>query len=210
MTERKLVVISGGTAGIGRELSLSFARRGYNIVFLTHNVAKTEEFLRELRQDYSENFDYLVCEITKEADLASGLAEVLTKFGQINVFVNNAGYGPSISGYPAKKITELTGDTWDMYLDNCLKGIFFSVKIELTLLQEQGFGVIINTALERVDYKPKNLLYAVAKDGIAAITKTAQATVEEEPDISVHLLKGNEIEGKKEWERIIASLEAIT
>lgn len=72
----KQLVISGGTAGIGKVISVSFAIRGYDIVFLTHNIPMTEELINELSEQFGGNYDYRVCEVTNEVDVHQTLTEL--------------------------------------------------------------------------------------------------------------------------------------
>ncbi len=203
----KQLVISGGTAGIGKVISVSFAIRGYDIVFLTHNIPMTEELINELSEQFGGNYDYRVCEVTNEVDVHQTLTELTQTLGDIDVFVNNAGYGPSISGYPLQPITEISEQTWDNYLDNCLKGIFFSMKYELQIVKEQKHGVIINTVLEPVNYHPEHLLYDIAKNGIRTLTQTAQNGFSD-ATIRVSLVEGDMTKGDKEWNRIVAEIQS--
>lgn len=203
----KQLVISGGTAGIGKAISVSLAQKGYDIVFLTHNIPATEELINELADQFGGNYDYRVCEVTSELDVKQTLTELAEAFGKIDVFINNAGYGPSIQGYPLQEITEISEETWNGYLDNCLKGIFFSMKQELQILKQQKSGVIINTVLEPVTYHPEHVLYDIAKNGIKTLTKTAQNTI---PDaVHIALVEGDMTKGNEEWARITAEVQSI-
>ncbi len=91
MTDR-LVLVTGSTAGIGRETALELARRGAHVVLVGRNAGKAERVASELR-DGSGNrqVDALVADLSSMQAVRQLAAEVKRRYGRLNVLVNNAG-----------------------------------------------------------------------------------------------------------------------
>jgi short-subunit dehydrogenase len=88
--QNKVVVITGASQGLGKELSLQLAKLGAKIAL----VARTEKLLQELKNKINSDggvAEYFVCDVTDYNQVNSTVTKIIEKFGTIDVLINNAG-----------------------------------------------------------------------------------------------------------------------
>lgn len=167
----KVVVITGGTSGIGKQASLAFCKQGAKVIALT---VDKEEVCLDTLDEIGENFAYIHCDVSKESDVKEAINEVVSKYGRIDCAFNNAGIGPDGVRMPYEKITEINEKTWDLVVDVDMKGVFLCLKYELLQMQKQGYGSIVNTAsIGGYKMAPGFAAYGPAKAAVIALTEMA-------------------------------------
>lgn len=88
----KTVLVTGATAGIGKETALGIAKLGAHLVIIGRNEAKTRGVVDELKAaSGNQKIDFLLADLSKMADVRKVAAEFIARFGTLNVLVNNAG-----------------------------------------------------------------------------------------------------------------------
>lgn len=163
----KVVVITGGSRGIGFAAVKGFLAGGAKVCFLSHyeeTGAKAMEQLKAINPDYEV--------MTKAIDLCDFKAaqelfkEVEAKWGKIDVLINNAGTDSSTW------ITKLKQSEWDDVVNLNMKGTFNMSKYAIPYLQKTQ-GCIINTASVAGVYgTPTGLPYPASKAAVIAISKS--------------------------------------
>lgn len=172
--QKKTVVITGGTGGIGTEMAKTMAKRGHRVV-LTYVVEdekqQTEELLADIQQQtgcegmalYTDVTDYEQCE-----QLAKKTAD---EYGTIDVLVNNAGIFCEDTAFH-KMDTEQMDNT----LDVNLKGVLYCTRATLPYMLKQDQGCIVNTAsIAGMDPSPNNAEYSASKAGVIGFTRSIAA-----------------------------------
>lgn len=163
----KVVVVTGGSRGIGFAAVKGFLAAGAKVCFLSHyeeTGAKAMEALKAINPDY-EVFNRVIdlCDFKAAQDL---FKEVEEKWGRIDVLINNAGTDSSTW------ITKLKQSEWDMVCDLNIKGPYNMSKYAIPYLKKTK-GCIINTASVAGVYgSPTGLPYPVTKAGVIAMTKS--------------------------------------
>lgn len=165
MFEGKTVVITGAAGAIGRHLCRAYAERGAN-VFAT-DVREAEG--RALAEEIAGNegrIAFRAADLRKPAEIAALFAEAESRFGRIDILINNAGYGVW------KSPLELTVEEWDGVLETNLRGTFLCSREAARRMKEQGVkGSIVNIASTRhLQSEPNSEAYAASKGGIASLT----------------------------------------
>jgi NAD(P)-dependent dehydrogenase (short-subunit alcohol dehydrogenase family) len=94
MTSSKVAVVTGGSRGMGREISRDFARRGFRVVVASRKAAACAELARELREQHGVEAVGAACHVGHWAECDALIDRVLAEFGRIDVLVNNAGMSP--------------------------------------------------------------------------------------------------------------------
>jgi len=160
-------VVTGGDSGIGRAVSLAFAREGADVL-LTH-LADEEEDARETVQlvaDAGQRAVAVPTDIREERLCRELIDRAVDEFGGVDVLVNNAAYQMSQPG----GISEITTEQFDRVMHTNLYGMFWLTKMALPHMPEDG--VIINTASVQ-GYKPSPHLldYAMTKAAIVSFTQ---------------------------------------
>jgi NAD(P)-dependent dehydrogenase (short-subunit alcohol dehydrogenase family) len=170
----KVAVVTGGASGIGRATALAFAREGAKVAIVTaRSIVKGEEVVREIKGQGGHAV-CIPCDVSKEAEVESMVARVLTEFGRLDYAFNNAGVGPDGVTIPFAPLTEVTEADWDAVIDTNLKGVFLCMKHELRHMTERRSGVIVNTSSTAAMFaKPGLGPYCPAKAGINSVSKVA-------------------------------------
>ncbi len=163
----KVVVITGGSRGIGFAAVKGFLAAGAKVYFLSHFEETGQKALAELKEI---NPDYEVC--TKPIDLCSFkdaqdlFKEVEEKWGRIDVLINNAGKDSSTW------ISKLKQSEWDDVVNLNMKATYNMSKYAIPYLRKTK-GCIINTASVAGVYgTPTGLPYPASKAAVIAITKS--------------------------------------
>jgi len=135
----RVVVITGGSAGLGLQMATGFAEAGARVVVCSRNHERCEEAARSLRETGAEAAG-ICCDVSK-ADEVSALAdEVIARFGRIDVLVNNAGR----TWWAAPEDTPL--DKWQYVVDLNVTGTFMCAQAFGRHMIRQKGGRIINIA----------------------------------------------------------------
>ncbi len=163
----KVVVITGGSRGIGFAAVKGFLAAGAKVCFLSHyeeTGAKALAALKEINPDY-EVFNKVIdlCDFKAAQELYK---EVEAKWGRIDVVINNAGTDSSTW------ITKLKQSEWDDVCNLNMKAVFNMSKYALPYLQKTK-GCLINTASVAGVYgTPTGLPYPATKAAVIAMTKS--------------------------------------
>ena len=177
----KVVIITGSSKGIGAFTAKYFAKNNYNVVInYNTNKERANNLGKELKEKY--NIDYLVVEgdISKEENVLKLLEETITKFGRIDVLVNNAGIANDST------LEDKTIDIFKKTLEVNLLGTFLCCKHIGTYMKEQGYGSIVNiSSTNGIDsYYPFSMDYDASKAGVISLTHNF--AVEYAPNIHVN------------------------
>jgi NAD(P)-dependent dehydrogenase (short-subunit alcohol dehydrogenase family) len=161
----KVALVTGGSRGLGREMSLAFARAGADVVVASRKLESCAETVAEIEALGRRGLAH-ACHVGAWNDLDVLVDTVYAKFGRVDVLVNNAGMSPL---YPS--LDQVSEALWDKVLAVNLKGPFRLSALVGSRMQQGPGGSIINVssiAAERPT--PTETPYAAAKAGLNAIT----------------------------------------
>ena len=166
----KVVLITGGSSGIGKCIALTYAKAGANVVVASRkqeNLDKVAEEIRALgRESLAISTDV---KIPEQVD--NMVKQTVDHFGQLDIMVNNAGKG--ISTQPL----EISVKEWNHVLALNLTGVFLGCIAAGKVMVEQKQGKIINIASTAgVVGSPGMMHYSVAKAGVIMLTKNLAAS----------------------------------
>lgn len=161
----KVVVITGGNSGIGREIALEFSKLGSKVIAIGRNIKSLEETKMLLDENGEENA-VVQLDISNIEKMKKEINNIFQKYGRIDVLVNNAGINIS------KDAFDVSEDDWDKVLDINLKAMFFISQAVGEKMKETGGGRIINMASQMsfVGYV-KRAAYGSSKGGVLQLTK---------------------------------------
>ncbi len=176
MTEQKerIVVVTGGSRGIGRAICLSFAAPTTRIYFNYFSpgdpdaeaaaAAETEKLVAEA-QGFAASKSV---NIVNENEVANFFKEIIDETGRIDVLINNAGITKD------GLLVRMKEQDWDAVLSVNLKGAFTCTKIVAKLMMQQRSGRIINiSSVVGVTGNVGQANYSASKAGLIGLTKTA-------------------------------------
>lgn len=164
--EKKVVVITGATSGIGRATALRFATAGANIAA----VGRKKEALSEVCEAIKENKVSALpinADVTTEADARRVIAETVTKFGRIDVLVNAAGILANGT------IEDTLLDSWDKMMNINLRSVFNLMQLALPHLEKKKGNIVNVSSVTGLRAFPGVLAYCVSKAGLDQLTRCA-------------------------------------
>ena len=163
----KTAIITGGGKGIGRAISLMFAREGANISLAARSTDLMEETSREIMA-LGRRVLVNTTDITKVEQVERMVKQTLEEFGGIDILVNNAG----IAG-PTKYVYEITLEEWDETFNVNLRGAFLCCRAVVPLMIRRGGGKIINIAsMTGKRPLPMRTPYCATKMGLIGFTRS--------------------------------------
>lgn len=162
---KQVVIVSGGSRGIGRAIAQGFAERDAKVVITGRDESSLIATAEEIGAGTAK-VTPIVCDVAKLDDIERLVANVIADFGQIDTLVNVAGVNRR---KPALDVSE---DDYDFILDINLKGAFLLSQAVGRHMVERGAGCQINIASLNADRPLKDVLpYAMSKAGIAHMTR---------------------------------------
>jgi NAD(P)-dependent dehydrogenase (short-subunit alcohol dehydrogenase family) len=161
----QVVLVSGGSRGIGQAIAGGFAARGAQVV-ITGRDAKTLQATADALSEHGGRVQPIVCDVAKRAHIERLVDQLLAEMGRVDTLVNVAGVNRR------KPATEITEDDYDFVLDINLKGAFLlSQAIGRHMLDRQS-GCQIQIASLNTDRPLKNVLpYAMSKSALGQMTR---------------------------------------
>jgi NAD(P)-dependent dehydrogenase (short-subunit alcohol dehydrogenase family) len=167
----KVVLITGGTSGIGRATAVAFAEQGANVVVAGRREAEGAESVR-LIEKTGGNGLFVRTDVAIEKEVEAMVARTVEYFGRLDFAFNNAGVsgGERNSG---KGIAN-TNEFFNHIMDANVRGVFFSLKHEIPAILKSGGGAIVNNAsvggLRAI--MPGTPIYTASKFAVVGLTRS--------------------------------------
>lgn len=173
--EGKVALVTGGSSGIGRAAALAFAREGARVVIASRGRERGEAVAREIEAAGGEAL-FVPTDVSRAADVQALVREAVGHFGRIDCAFNNAA---TLETERMQATHEYSEEEWDQGMALNLKSVWLCMKHELEqMLQQGGGGAIVNTSsVNGLGGVPRSALYAAAKAGVLALTKSAALEV---------------------------------
>jgi NAD(P)-dependent dehydrogenase (short-subunit alcohol dehydrogenase family) len=166
--ENKVVLITGGTTGIGRATAIAFAREGARVVISGRRKAEGAETVALVEKAGGKGF-FVQSDVSDEAQVKALVQTVVDQFGRLDIAFNNAGIDNESS-----PLTESTVEQYNRVFDINVKGVFLSLKYEIPALLKSGGGSIVNTSSIAGSIGLAGIgLYVATKHAVNGLTKVA-------------------------------------
>ncbi|GAB3925948.1 3-hydroxybutyrate dehydrogenase [Larkinella terrae] len=165
--QKKTVLITGSTSGIGLAIARAFAQQGHNLVFNGLEM-DGEQIAASVAEEYQIDYLFDPANMLHPAALRTLVEQAENRFGTVDILINNAGiqHVSPIETFPEEK--------WDAIIGINLTAAFHLTKAVWPAMKKQNFGRIINIAsahgLIASEFKSA---YVAAKHGLIGLTKTA-------------------------------------
>jgi glucose 1-dehydrogenase len=169
LLQGKVAIVTGGNSGIGKSIVEYLAELGAKVVIDYRSHPEATEALEEEIGAYGGSSFGVQADVGKLEDLQRLVDTAVSKYGRLDIMVNNAGIETRTS------ILDTTPDDFDKVLNVNLRGVFFATQYAAKQMIAQGSGGrIINISSVHEDWPmPNNTPYCVAKGGVRMLTRTA-------------------------------------
>ena len=167
MEERKTVLVTGASRGIGKEVTLKYAENGYDVVI---NYVSSKTDVKALENEFKEKgVDSLIikADVSKQEEVQELVDKAIEKFGKIDVLVNNAGITKD------NLLMRMSEEEFDKVIEINLKGTYLVTKAVTKYMMKKRSGSIINlSSVVGVAGNAGQCNYSASKAGIIGFTKS--------------------------------------
>ncbi|MDR1197454.1 MAG: SDR family oxidoreductase [Prevotellaceae bacterium] len=137
--KEKVAVVTGASSGLGADAAKSYAQAGANVAILARRKEKLDKLAEELSA-FGVEVLAVSCDVTCEEQVKSAIEQIASKFGRIDILLNNAGV--AVRG----GVHQLSCEDWDKSFDTNVKGIFLMSKYVVPHMIKQNYGKIVNVS----------------------------------------------------------------
>jgi NADP-dependent 3-hydroxy acid dehydrogenase YdfG len=163
--ENKVIVITGASSGIGEATAKLLAKHGASVVLGARRSERLEAIAKEIR-GAGGTAEYQTLDVTQRSQLEAIVQFAQSKFGRVDVLINNAGV------MPLSALDQLKVDEWDRMIDVNIKGVLYGIAAALPIMKAQKAGQIINlSSIGGHAVSPTAAVYCATKFAVGAISE---------------------------------------
>ena len=168
MEETKTILVTGGSRGIGKEVALKYAEKGYNVVInYVSDKTDVEAIKNELLEKGAHDVLLAKADVTNAEQIEELVKQAIEKFGAIDVLVNNAGITKD------NLLMRMSEEEFDKVIEVNLKGTYIVTKAVTKYMMKKRKGSIINlSSVVGVAGNAGQCNYSASKAGIIGFTKS--------------------------------------
>ncbi|MER7406847.1 SDR family oxidoreductase [Streptomyces sp. NPDC000070] len=165
----KTVLVTGAGSGLGRAIALAFAAEGASVVAAGRTAASLDETVG-LIEAADGTAAAVTADVTDSGRLQNLVRESVTRFGGLDIAVNNAGI---LRG--TVPVGEVSEEDWDAVLRTNVTGVWLAMKHQIAHMKENGGGVIVNISSNLGAHLriPNVAAYITSKAAVSALTRAA-------------------------------------
>ncbi len=165
----KVVIVTGGSSGIGRAAAITFAREGAKVVIAARRASEGEETIKQIVQAQGEAI-FVQTDVTQAAEVQALVDRTLEQYGHLDCAFNNAGAGKGV------RLIDSTEEEWEHEIAVNLKSVWLCLKYQIPAMLKSGQGAIVNMASQgAILGVPNYAAYGAAKGGVVSLTRAAAA-----------------------------------
>jgi NADP-dependent 3-hydroxy acid dehydrogenase YdfG len=158
--EKKVVVITGASSGIGAATARRLARAGHEVFLGARRTDRIAEIGAEIGAGHQ------VLDVTSLNSMRDFVSAARAAYGRVDVLVNNAGV------MPLSPLADLKVDEWNQMIDVNLRGVLHGLAIVLPVMREQGFGHVVNlSSVSGLRVDPTAAVYSATKFAVRALSE---------------------------------------
>jgi 3-oxoacyl-[acyl-carrier protein] reductase len=166
----KVALVTGGTAGIGKEIASLFAEQGAHVIILGTNAERSAQALQEIearKADPAQKISAHLVNVSHYKEVEETIEKLLKEFGKIDILVNNAGITRD------NLLMKMSEEDWDQVLSVNLKSVFNTCKALTRPMMKARSGSVINiTSVIGLTGNAGQANYAASKAGMIGFTKS--------------------------------------
>ena len=186
-TDKKVILITGASSGIGEATARHLAAKGHPVVLGARRTDRLEQTVAEIRAAGG-SAAYRTLDVTDYADVQSFADFALQTFGQIDVIINNAGV------MPLSPLHELKIEEWNRMIDVNIRGVLHGIAAVLPHMQSRKSGHVINlSSIGGHQVWPTCAVYSGTKFAVRAISEGLRL---ENKDVRVTIISPGVVESE--------------
>ncbi len=163
--ENKVAIITGASSGIGAATAKLLAKNGARVILGARRTDRLEAIAKEIRTAGG-TAEYQTLDVTQRSQLEAIVQFAQSKFGRVDVLINNAGV------MPLSALDQLKVDEWDRMIDVNIKGVLYGIAAALPVMKAQKAGQIINlSSIGGHAVSPTAAVYCATKFAVGAISE---------------------------------------
>lgn len=168
--KKRVIVITGASSGMGTATARKLIELGAKVVL----AARRDDLLKAMVKEMGNNSMYVKTDVSIQSDMENLVQQAIKRFGQVDVFWNNAGIMP-LSFFDEGKTEE-----WERMIDINIKGVLYGINAVLPHMLERGEGHILATSsMGGLNTFPGGAVYSCTKYAVRAIMETLRKEVGE-------------------------------
>jgi NAD(P)-dependent dehydrogenase (short-subunit alcohol dehydrogenase family) len=162
----KVAIITGAGSGLGRAAAVLFAGEGAKVVVAANREKDGEQTVKSVKGAGGDAI-FARVDVTKAADVENAVKAAVTRYGKLDIMLNNAG-----TPGPGKLIADITEEEWNQVISVNLTGVFLGTKYAIPEMLKGGGGVIINvSSVAALSPRRYTGAYAAAKAAVIQLTR---------------------------------------
>ena len=175
MLHHKVIVITGGSSGVGKAIALEAAKAGANVVITGRDEQRLEHVMTSLSA-FNGNHAKYVMDVNDTESVNHVIAEIYKKYERLDILINNAGYGIFAA------IQDLSVEQYEQMINTNYLGVVRCTKAVLPIMIKQKSGHIINVAsLAGMIGNAKSTSYAATKHALLGFTNSLRMELRGQP-----------------------------
>ncbi len=163
--QRRVALVTGAASGIGRAVAAALAQAGARVALLDVDTEGAVAATRDIERDGGHAV-FLHCDVSRSADCAAAVHQVVEQFGRLDIVVNNAGI------IRRADVVELPEADWDRVMAVNAKSVFLLSKYAVPVMKRAGRGAIVNISSGwGLVGGPRAVAYCASKGAVVQLTK---------------------------------------
>ena len=167
LLKNKIAVITGASRGIGKSISLAFAREGASLVLICHKDINSLNAVKKESELFGVKVFNLMGDVSSEDFCNKVIKKTVDLFGRIDILVNCAGT------ITRNSVEDMSIKEWHRVIDVNLNGALYLCRNSLPIMRKQKYGKIINVTsqMSHTPHPSASPSYEVSKSGMTALTR---------------------------------------
>ena len=164
---KKIALITGATAGIGKAIALKLAKEGYNLIITGRREERLAELEKEIEVKYDSRVLSLCFDVRDYNEVEKALTSLPDDWKNIDILVNNAGLAVGLNPIHTGVV-----DDWERMIDTNIKGLLYVTRVVSPMMVERKTGHIINIAsIAGKEVYANGNVYCATKHAVDALSK---------------------------------------
>jgi 3-hydroxy acid dehydrogenase / malonic semialdehyde reductase len=167
MVNRRIVLITGASSGIGAACAQAFAQAGAKLILVARRTERLESLAAKLQAEFDSQIHLVGLDVRDRVAVETTLQSLPLEWSEIDILVNNAGLSRGLD-----KFQDASIEDWEEMLDTNVKGLLYMTRFLLPGMIERDRGHVVNIgSIAGHQVYPKGNVYCASKAAVKTITE---------------------------------------